>query len=140
MGMRTLSAASLLMGLSACGGMDADAPSDAQVTALVRGAFLSQTYSNTLFGTDAQPCSTHFEVLGVDTVDRRPGEMSGVKFATVAVAIRVRAKAEFPYTYSCAWGTRSDSGMQGHWQAGEVRVLSKTIDFIRWESGWRLGG
>lgn len=127
-----------ILGLAGCGDADTFGPSKGEVEQVARQAFLSQTYSNSFRGANPMPCASHFEVLGVDVVDRRAGEPGGTEFATLVVRLHGRAKTEFPYEYSCSWSTQSDTGTRGFWQPGETRDLTRTLDFVRRESGWRL--
>lgn len=124
--------------ISGCAEADRNAPSDAQVMAQVRSAFLAQTFSNHLFGANPEACADSFEVHPVSVNDRRIGETGGTKYVSVAVTLTVRARTDFPNQLSCAWGTRSNTGTQGYWRAGETRSLSRMVDFVKWESGWRL--
>ncbi len=124
--------------VAGCGGSGQPGPSDTQVQNVARRSFLSQTYSDHLFGADPQACSAHFRVDNVEVVDRQVAAYGEGKLVAVVVRLDVHAITDFPRTYSCSWEARSDTGVIGNWRVGETRRLTRTLTFAKWESGWRL--
>lgn len=123
---------------TSCGAAQSNAPRNADIQRLAREAFLSQTFNNSRGARNRRACASHFEVLGVEVLDRQSGQFNGISYATVVVRLQVRARTAFPYDFSCSWSTRSNTGRTGQWRAGETRSLTRSLDFTRWESGWRI--